>query len=246
MDAAEGGAVLITTASYTDIGGRPHNEDAVGIKALGQDRACVVVADGLGGHGGGDRASQTAARVICDGWAGGSTTASLTALVQQAHREILAMQTPVCRMKSTVAVLTLEQRSAKWACAGDTRLYHFANGQLVFQSRDHSASQIAVALGQITPDQIRFHEDRSRIFRALGIDGDLNVDTGEKELERGKHAFLLCSDGFWEYVYEDEMQKTLLVSATPQDWLDRMRWILQRRIPSDNDNNTAAAAWLNV
>ena len=237
---------MITTASYTDIGGRPHNEDAVGIKTLGQEHACVVVADGLGGHGGGDRASQTAARVICDGWNGRSTPASLTALVQQAHREILAMQTPVCRMKSTVAVLALEQGRANWAYAGDTRLYHFLNGQLVFQSRDHSASQIAVALGQITPDQIRFHEDRSRIFRALGIDGDLNVDTGEKELERGRHAFLLCTDGFWEYVYENEMQRALVASATPQGWLDRMRKILQRRIPSDNDNNTAAAAWLTV
>ena len=237
---------MITTASYTDIGGRPHNEDAVGIKALGQDRACVVVADGLGGHGGGDRASQTAARVICDGWAGESTTASLTALVQQAHREILAMQTPVCRMKSTVAVLALEQGRANWAYAGDTRLYHFLNGQLVFQSRDHSASQIAVALGQITPDQIRFHEDRSRIFRALGMEGELNVETGEQALQKGKHAFLLCSDGFWEYVYESEMERTLVASATPQGWLDRMRKILQRRISSDNDNNTAAAAWLTV
>ena len=238
--------MLITTATYTDIGGRSHNEDAVGVRTIGQEKACLVVADGLGGHGGGDRASQTATRIILDGWDAGSTPDSLAALVKQAHREIVAMQTPVCRMKSTAVVLSLEDGRACWAHAGDTRLYHFLNGKLVFQTRDHSASQIAVALGQITPDQIRFHEDRSRIFRALGMEGDLSVDTAQKPLEKGKHAFLLCSDGFWEYVYESEMQRTLVASATPQGWLDRMVNFLQRRIPTDNDNNTAAAAWLTV
>ena len=246
MRVRQGGTVLIETASYSDIGGRPCNEDTVAIRTLGPDKALVVVADGLGGHGHGGQASQAAARVISGGWKGMSTPGTLTALVQDAHREILSMQTPACKMKSTVAVLAAEGTRIDWAYAGDTRLYHFQNGALIFQTQDHSASQIAVALGQITREQIRFHADRSRIFRALGIDGGLTVDTGEKMLPPGKHAFLLCSDGFWEYVYEAEMEKTLAAAATPQAWLDAMRGILAGRVPAGNDNNTAAALWLTV
>ena len=237
---------MILTASYSDIGGRRCNEDSVAIRTIGEDKACVLVADGLGGHGGGDMASQAAARTIIGGWTGSSTPNSLTNLVQSAHRVILSMQTPACKMKSTVAVLLLEQGRMDWAHVGDTRLYHFIDGSIVYQTQDHSASQIAVALGQITPEEIRFHEDRSKIFRALGTEGGITVDTGEKTLTPGKHAFLLCSDGFWEYVYEREMERTLQEAETPQDWLDAMRVLLRSRIPEDNDNNTAAAVWLTV
>lgn len=98
-------------------------------------------------------------------------------------------------------------------------------------------------LGEITPDQIRFHEDRSRVLRALGQDGELKVDIREERLSPGRHAFLLCSDGFWEYVLEQEMVDDLAAAASPEEWLDKMRARLIARAPEDNDNNTAAAVW---
>lgn len=235
---------MILSASYSDIGGRPRNEDTVRLVTIGEDRLCAVLADGLGGHGGGEKASAAAAEVICGGWKGTASPATLIDLVQAAHRQIQSMQTPVCAMKTTIVVLSLEPGRADWAYAGDSRLYHFWNGKRVFQTRDHSASQIAVMLGDITVDQIRFHEDRSRVLRALGQEGALNVDAQEENLSPGRHAFLLCSDGFWEYVLEREMEEDLALSRTPQEWLDRMRARLVKRIPADNDNNTAAAVWL--
>ena len=104
--------------------------------------------------------------------------------------------------------------------------------------------QIAVLLGQIAPEQIRFHEDRSRIYRALGQDEATQVDAGEEALSPGKHQFLLCSDGFWEYILEGEMEGQLKASATPQEWLDRMCSLLRERVPDNNDNNSAAAVWV--
>ena len=232
------------SASYTDIGGRPHNEDSVLQATFGPNRLCVVVADGLGGHGGGQLASSAAVRTVCDGWDGRSSPAILTDLLQEAHRNVLALQTPQCAMKSTAVVLALADGRAAWAHVGDSRLYHFRDGSLVFQTRDHSASQIAVMLGDITPDQIRFHEDRNRVLRALGQDSNLSVDAQEEPLTSGKHAWLLCSDGFWEYVLEAEMEADLQAASDPEDWLKRMRARLAARIPADNDNNTAAAVWL--
>lgn len=235
---------MLQIASYTDIGGRSGNEDCVRYTTAGPQTLCLVVADGLGGHGGGELASTTACRTICGGWKGRSSPAILTDLLQAAHQNVAALQTTQCAMKSTAVVLTVTGERIAWAHVGDSRLYHFYKNKLVFQTRDHSASQIAVMLGDITPDQVRFHEDRSRVLRALGQEGSLKVDTQEEPLMPGSHAFLLCTDGFWEYVLESEMETDLQQSSGPEDWLERMRSRLKQRIPNDNDNNTAAAVWL--
>jgi len=234
---------MIVSTYYTDIGGRLENEDSVGEKR-GKNALCILTADGLGGHGGGASASQEARRVILDGWNESCDASHLKDLVLEAHEAICRMQTQTCAMKSTVAVLAIAQGKAAWAHVGDTRLYHFLDGALIFQTRDHSASQIAVMLGDITPDQIRSHPDRGRITRALGQENALTVETKTIDLERGRHAFLLCTDGFWEYVLEEEMILDLRSAKDPQSWLDAMRNRLKARIPSDNDNNTAAVVWL--
>lgn len=235
---------MIQIASYSDIGGRPRNEDTVRSAARGDDRLCLVVADGLGGHGGGELASSAAADAICAAWDGRADPAALAHWVREANRKVLSLQTRQCAMKTTAAVLTLEPGRAVWAHVGDSRLYRFQDGKLAFQTRDHSVAQIGVMLGEITVDEIRFHEDRSRVLRALGQDDELNVETGEHPLPPGRHAFLLCSDGFWEYVLEEEMERTLAAAASPEDWLARMRDILSGKVPADNDNNTAAAVWV--
>ena len=237
---------MTSYSSYTDIGGRPCNEDSVRIKDLGSDRVCVILADGLGGHGGGDVASIIAVDTVSSGWNANTTPAELTDLALKVHRRVLELQTPACQMKSTLAVLSVDSGRMDYAYVGDSRIYHFYNGKLIFQTKDHSASQIAVMLGQITPDQIRFHEDRSRIFRAIGQDGELSIDADEEILEPGKHAFLLCSDGFWEYVYENEMERELKAASSPEDWIAKMRKIHASRVPKDNDNNTAAAVWTEI
>ena len=187
-----------------------------------------------------------AAQVICRGWDSRADKDMLTGLIRKANEAVLAIQTPACAMKTTAVVLTVEDNKAVWAHVGDSRLYHFYNGKLVFQTKDHSVAQMGVLLGDITPDEIRFHPDRSRVLRALGQDGELKVDAAERELEKGKHAFLLCSDGFWEYVLEPEMEQDLSAAREPDEWIERMRKRLNERIPEDNDNNTAAVAWLEI
>ena len=237
---------MLSTASYTDTGGRAANEDSTRQARQGEDRLCLVVADGLGGHGGGARASAAAADTICREWRGEADPEALKGLVRRGHEAVTAIQTPQCAMKSTVVALELAGNRAAWAHVGDSRLYHFADGRLVFQTRDHSASQIAVFMGEITVDQIRFHEDRNRVLRALGQTDALTVEAGSETLCPGRHAFLLCTDGFWEYVLENEMAADLAMAADPLDWLVRMRSRLMARVPADNDNNTAAAAWVDV
>ena len=235
---------MIQYASYSNQGGRAYNEDTVLIRQADSSQLCAILADGLGGHGGGDQASQKAAQVISEGWHPGATPDQLIRLCQDANAQILAMQTPLCRMKTTVVVLSVSTERIAYAYAGDSRLYHFTEGKLRWQSRDHSASQIAVFLGQIRPEEVRFHEDRSRIFRALGQENSPGAEGGLLGQYPGRNAFLLCSDGFWEYVLEEEMEQTLRETATPEEWLNDMRRLLETRTPPDNDNNSAITIWV--
>lgn len=256
-EAAASGPGTVTPAEYqyavyTDIGSRKVNEDSVCVRELAGDRICLIVADGLGGHGGGDQASRAAASHVITGWNGETDAETIRRLLSEANAKVLAMQTPLCQMKTTIVLLAADGAQLLRAHVGDSRLYHFLDGTLIYQTRDHSVAQMSVLLGEITPDQIRFHEDRSRVLRALGQDEDLNVEAAEETLERGTHAFLLCTDGFWEYVLEEEMEEDLRAADSPDDWIGRMRMRLSGRVKEmygdepENDNNTAAALWLEI
>ena len=98
-------------------------------------------------------------------------------------------------------------------------------------------------MGEITPDQIRFHEDRNRVLRALGADNAKPELSPTVMLTGGRDVFLLCTDGFWENVLESEMEQTLRASGTPEEWLSRMEALLRQRLTDDSDNYSAAAVF---
>lgn len=235
----------IKTACLSDRGGRNINDDTVRILE-GGDSVCVFVGDGLGGYAGGQQASQAAGDALLEAGSRGSllTDAQLLSAASQAEKAVRRTQEErQGNMKTTLVFLVIEDGRARWMHVGDSRLYHFRGGSLQSQTMDHSVSQMAVLMGDITPQEIRFHEDRNRVLRALGGDNAKPDLSPTILLPGGQDAFLLCTDGFWEYVYETEMEQTLCLSKDPQDWLDRMVQLLRSRVPADNDNYTAAAVF---
>lgn len=233
---------MVLIAERSSQGGREYNEDSVGIVDAGQ-RQCVIVADGLGGHGGG----KTASTLAVDGIRNAFETAEeigeawILDLYARVNQSVLDAQTETCQMKTTCVSLFLDREQAWWAHLGDSRLYHFVDGVLEEQTQDHSVSQMAVLSGEITQDQIRFHEDRNKVLRAFGMEEPQPVLHAER-LSKGKfHAFLLCTDGFWEYVLEDEMELDLAKAEQPEEWLKYMECRLQRKVDGNNDNYSAAA-----
>lgn len=169
----------------------------------------------------------------------------LDSMLLLAHQTILQGQQDIDRlgaMRSTVVVLILQDAKAWWAHVGDTRLYYFANGRIAQQTKDHSVPQVMVDAGDISADAIRHHEDRNRLTRSLGNNGKLRTTVLDHALPIGDgDAFLLCTDGFWEFVTESDMQAALAISATPTDWLTAMEKILLSRVPASHDNYTATA-----
>ena len=94
--------------------------------------------------------------------------------------------------------------------------------------------------GEITEREIRFHEDRNKILRALGSRDEIRVEVNvwNEDVKDGD-AFLLCSDGFWEYVWEEEMVEDLLHSKDPEQWIQFMNERIRQRAIQDNDNFSA-------
>lgn len=170
---------------------------------------------------------------------GGAEGFNPVGAVMSAGDRILQMQAGTgVNMKTTLAVAYISGGQLTLAHVGDSRIYLFGGGGILYQSTDHSASQLAVSVGEITAEQMRTHEDRNILTRALGMSERLRVDSVSLPC-RQIDAVLLCTDGFWEYIYETEMLDTLSHAASPDAWLGKMRGLLRGRIPTDGDNNTA-------
>lgn len=237
-------------AALSRPGGRTVNEDDVRSSVKSDTQGCWVVADGLGGHGGGDVASKIVVESIINAYENKPefSAAQMENMLLLAHQTILQVQQGADRisaMRSTAVVLMLQGSQAWWAHVGDSRLYHFSQGLKVHQTQDHSVPQVMVDAGDIGYDEIRQHEDRNRLTRSLGNNGKLRTTVLNRPLEIGEgDAFLMCTDGFWEFVTEEEMEATLAVSASPVDWLTQMEVILLRKATLKHDNYTAAAVFV--
>lgn len=234
-------SIYLDYCAYSDKGGRDYNEDNVKTVKDGK-RFIGMVADGLGGQGGGEIASKTATDVIAKEFKNSSIKVpdQFNIWYQAANQSVLSKQTQACQMMSTLATLYIDGNSAMWANVGDTRLYHFVKGRIVEQTFDHSVSQMAVLRGEITPEQIRGHADRNKLLRALGREDTIRIDYSEVvDLSKDNHTFLICTDGFWEYILEEEMEETLKGANSASDWVSRMSRIVKSREHKDSDNNTA-------
>ena len=231
------------TATISNAGGRAANEDNAGYLEAG-GAGCWVVADGLGGHGGGATASRLAVDAVLNSFHANPvvTSQALLSHLTAAHAAILRQQNEpaLSQMRSTIVVLLANDQTAVYGYIGDSRLYHFQGGAVEFQTIDHSVPGALAAGGSIAYDQIRFHEDRNRVLRSLGNEGNVNPVIGERSLCQGD-MFLLCTDGFWEYVTEFEMEADSAKSSAPTDWLRLMVSRLLGRAKPEHDNYTAVA-----
>lgn len=234
----------ISVAFYSDTGGRPVNED-MAAHFRSEKLFVAIVADGLGGHGKGETASRAAvATVLADfNELAPLSVAKVETLCQKINRSVLKLQAQRDHMKTTVAMALIDSRTLIFAHVGDSRVYHFRNGAVLYQSMDHSVSQLAVLTGEIQPEEIRFHVDRSKLLRVAGMpetEFRATVHLSETKLCPGD-GLLLCSDGFWEHLTEPAMLRALGQSRDAADWLERMRRSLQRKHIKNQDNHSAIA-----
>ena len=235
----------IRSAAYSSIGSRPENEDSFLCKQASPTQLCAAVCDGLGSHGGGQEASRIAVEQL-KALSGLPTAEQIMLWMDRSNREILSRRNGPSHMKTTAVALFVDGDQALWAHIGDSRLYHFHNGRLAGFTEDHSVCYMALRMGEITRREIPTQPDKNKLLRALG-DTDIKPEIHKPiTLEPGEHAFLLCSDGLWERLQEDEILLDLHKSAEPDQWLYNLRCRAELRKYTDVDNNTAVAAFVNI
>ena len=233
----------LSAYTYTNRGGRDHNEDALRASA---QQGIFVLADGLGGHSSGEVASALAVESIFTGMAEHPALdeEDLSALFLSANGDILRQQSQPGQeeMRTTAVALKLAEDTAVWAYIGDSRLYHFSHGELARVTQDHSVTYRKFLGGEISYMDVYHDDDRGRLLRVLGKE-PCRPETGRAAVGPGD-AFLLCSDGFWEFVYAEEMQADLCKSRTPEEWAEGMLLRHIRRTPPENDNFSLVAVFV--
>jgi protein phosphatase len=226
---------------------RPNNEDAFGEFVAGPDAgpeheaAVFVVADGMGGHRGGEIASGMAVESVRAVFEGGldpkDPGRSLVDAFAAANATILqksVADASLFGMGTTCTAIALQGSNAHFAHIGDSRAYMFREGQVTQITQDHSLVGEMVRSGILTDEDARHHPKRNVITRSLGIQQNVDTDTPSTPLPlRDGDIFLLCSDGLTSYLGDDDIREQLL-GETPEGACRRLVELANERGGRDN------------
>ncbi len=235
----------------TNNGGREVNEDYAAVLTREDGSFCAVLADGLGGHGRGEVASELVVRNSLSLWEtfSGKTEDFLNLCFQDSQEKLLQKQLAEHAqdsMKTTMTALVCDGKQVQWGHIGDSRLYMFQDNKIATRTLDHSVPQMLVATGEIKEKDIRGHEDRNRLLKVMGTPWDKpKYELADPVPCKKEMAFLLSSDGFWELVEDRDMVSCLKKAATPKEWLEAMEQIvLKNGVGKKMDNYTAIGVFL--
>jgi len=210
---------------------RSVNEDAL---LDAREQNLWVVADGMGGHSYGDKASRAIIDQLVSFRRSDNMQDSiddLKARLEQAHEQ--------CRsngngqmMGSTVATLFVHDPYCFFLWAGDSRIYRYRNNQLQQMTKDHSLVQELVSIGELERKDMEKHPSSHIITRAVGVHSDLDLELLYDAIEPGD-KYLVCSDGLYKDVLEQEIADGMAL-ATVDDSLENLVDLALERGGTDN------------
>ncbi len=214
---------------------RKYNEDSMLERS---EVGMWVVADGMGGHHGGDVASQLIVSTLNKVHEGLSLERYVDdiedGLIQVNRKLITKAKESKKRttIGSTVAVLVAYQHYSIFIWAGDSRIYRLRNNELRQMTTDHSQVEQYIAKGIITREEAATHPHGNMITRAVGATPELFLDMDIQEMEKGDR-FLLCSDGLTKHLNDIEFQ-TMLQKGTIEETCKELIDLTLSRGAGDN------------
>lgn len=230
---------------YSDIGNREKNEDSLAIVNT-VNGYVFAVADGLGGHDKGERASKSVCDSIEKYYMSRDifTKTDIEELYSICQSQLYAEQeecNAVNAMRTTLSMVCIDDNSIFISHIGDSRVYIYKEGESLRRTRDHSVPQVLCDVGEIKEEDIRFHEDRNKLTNVLGVkDQDPRVDVEDIIPRTDGIKILICSDGFWENINEKSMIDIFAASNTAQEALSSMIAVVKENGRNKKmDNNTA-------
>jgi PPM family protein phosphatase len=234
-------------------GDRTGNEDRVGY-SYSRDVLLMTIADGMGGHQDGEVAAELAITEITRRFQHEARnklrkpSEFLVSAIQSAHRAIVShavahnlLECP----RTTIVACIVQNGSAYWAHAGDSRLYVMRNGNLVAATQDHSRVQLMIDSGEITPEMAARHPERNKIFSCLGgVVPPQIASSREFPLQIGD-TIILSTDGFWAQIPANILG-SMLKKQTLVELLPGLLNEAHRRARGESDNlSVVAMTWEN-
>ena len=237
----------VEVAGLSDVGcQRENNEDSflywepVGAKEFQRKGRLAVIADGMGGHEGGQEASRLAVetvREVYDQSFHDDPQAALVDSFSVAHTRIqdYAEKHPAFQgMGTTCTALAVCGRQLYFAHVGDSRLYLVRDARIQRLTRDHSYVGRLVESGIVRPEDAEKHPQRHILTAALGAGRELAVDCAEQPVNLIEgDDLLLCTDGLWSVVTEAELEAAA-TGNTPADCCDVLVKLARQRGGPDN------------
>jgi serine/threonine protein phosphatase PrpC len=232
-------------------GSRKVNQDRVAY-TYGRDTLLLVVADGMGGHAGGEIAAQIAVRLFIERFQQEAKPVLKNPLkflqdtLLRAHaalgsyaNQFSMLETP----RTTCVAVIVQAGHAYWAHVGDSRFYLFRQGGLIATTKDHSKVQYLVDQGVIGAHEVAEHPDRNKIFSCLGGLVDPVIDLSRRTPLRGGDILVLCTDGMWSVMPPSEIA-TYLTSTPILKTSPQMLREAEKRGGPDGDNlSLIAVRW---
>jgi serine/threonine protein phosphatase PrpC len=227
-------------------GSRKVNQDRIAY-TYSRDTLLLVVADGMGGHAGGEIAAQIAVRLFIERFQQEAKPILRNPLrflqetMLRAHaalgsyaNQFSMLETP----RTTCVAVIVQANHAYWAHVGDSRFYLFRQGALIGATKDHSKVQYLVDQGLIAPGEVAMHPDRNKIFSCLGGLVDPVIDLSKRTPLRNGDIMVLATDGLWSVMPQGEMA-TLLTSTPILKTAPQMMREAEQRGGAEGDNLSA-------
>ena len=205
-----------------------------------------IVADGMGGYKGGEKASSIAIRAAANHilkhiylpylsrnshHSGGAPINEVLTSAVIAANNIVIDTVPEAGTTLTVAVVMGHQ--AYLAHVGDSRAYIYHNSDLRQITHDHSLVARMVELGQVTAEEALTHQHRNVLYRAIGQTNSLEVETYLQSFPPNSYL-LICSDGLWGLIPDEEIKEVLVSASAPHDGVERLIDLANQKGGDDN------------
>ena len=203
------------------------------------ERGLFAVFDGVGGQRAGEVASQTAAETIEEALShasAGTPFELVSRAIQFANRDIFEMAESVeayRTMATTIAMVRIDGDRAIIAHVGDSRVYRLEDGHFFRETIDHTDFNDARRGGVVGRDHVSTHGHNNVINRALGVDREVDVEVKQIKLRDGAR-FLLCSDGIYRHLSDDEIGRVIAENKDPQRAADELKRMVHERGADDN------------
>lgn len=212
------------------------------------DFGVFIVADGMGGHQEGEKASAITARIVASyiiqkiyvpmlngqDMNDADQPTIVEALVDAVQEANTTVREKVADGGTTLTAVVVRGEAAHVAHVGDSRAYWISGqGEIEQITRDHSVVQRLIELDQLTPEEAETHDQRNVLYRAIGQNEDVEVEIHRKRLLPDSYM-LICSDGLWNMVSNEEIMEIIQASNTPQEACEKLVALANTHGGTDN------------